>query len=53
MIYLVIYPSGKSQSFYIENVAKLYRNINGGFIVNLMETIDETTTTPALDAENA
>jgi hypothetical protein len=41
MEYLVIYANGISQSFYNLAVAEMYRNINGGFIVNLMETETE------------
>ena len=44
MEYLVIYANGKSQSFYNAEVAAMYRNINGGFIVNLLETESENET---------
>ena len=37
MQYVLILASGKSKCFYIENVAKMYQKINGGFIVNLIE----------------
>ena len=36
MQYILIYNNGKSQSFYNENVAKMYQKVNGGFIVNLL-----------------
>ena len=44
MQYLVIYANGKSQSFYNESVAKMYCTINGGFIVNLLDTESENET---------
>lgn len=45
MQFLVIYSNGKSQAFYTKDVAEMYRNINGGFVVNLIdsETLDNST----------
>lgn len=40
MQYLVIYPNGSSQAFYNESVAAMYRTINGGFVVNLMDEVE-------------
>lgn len=44
MQYLVIYSNGTSQSFYTLEVAEMYRTINGGFIINLLETETENET---------
>ena len=38
MQYLVVYSNGKSQSFYNETLANTYKTINGGFVVNLMDS---------------
>lgn len=47
MQYLVIFENGTSQSFYNENVANMYKTINGGFVVNLLtdETVDNSVDT--------
>lgn len=42
MQYLVIFENGTSQSFYNENVANMYKTINGGFLINLMEMVDNS-----------
>lgn len=36
MQYLVIFENGRSECFYNENVANMYKTINGGFVVNLL-----------------
>ena len=39
MAYIVIYPNGTQQKFYIRAVAEMYANINGGRVVGKPQLI--------------